>query len=164
MRIPKFIMKELIKVSVSNKYLHFKMKIGTTSQPLRRSLEDLVIKLDDTTIFDAYLYPNDFHIRLNGVLYQNKDLNQIQGRLTSPSDGIEIIIVNRFNIFPGEYKFSFKNRDFKIGATAKLKVIPEMEYIEKSIGTEYCRFCGVKISNKDQKYCEFCGANLRNPN
>lgn len=137
------------------------MKIGIPSQPLRRSLEDLIIKLGDTTVFDTYLYHNDYHIRLNGQLYHNRDLNQIQGRFISSGDNLEIIIANRLKISPGEYKLSFKNRDFKVGATAKLKVIPEMEYSENPLVIKYCSSCGVKISNNDQKYCEFCGANLR---
>jgi len=139
------------------------MKIGMPNQPLRRSLEDLIIKLDDTTVFDTYLYPNDFNIKLNGVLYQSKDLNQIQERFIGSGDNLEIIIANRLNICPREYKFSFKNRDFKGGVTAKLKVIPELEYSETPLVIKYCNSCGVKISNKDQKYCEFCGALLKNP-
>lgn len=154
-------MKELIKISVSNKYIHFKMKIGLPSQPLRKTLEDMIIKLDDNTIFDAYLYPNDFHIKLNGELYQNNELNRIHDIPIRSGDSIEILTINRFKISPGEYKFTFKNRNFNMGATTKLKVIPEMDFIEKSIGIKYCKFCGIKISNSDQKFCEFCGANIK---
>ena len=159
-----------MKVEINGDYIEFSIKFETIKRNLLEELKGLIIKIDRTVIFDVDLFPNSFHIKLNGVFYNNHDISKIYYENITTLDNFILIIPNRSNIILGKHRISFVSRISNLTVTSKFKIIPSQEKLEYPIiqikllknllDDKYCPFCKKEITEENQKICEFCGGEL----
>ncbi len=170
LRVPSFLLKRFMKVEINGDYLEFSIKVETLKRNFLEELKGLTIKIDGTIIFDIDLFPNSFHIRLNGVFYNNQDLSKIFNENITPIDNFVLIFPNRSNIISGKHKISFGSKISNLSFTWKFIIMPSQEKLEYPLiqtkipknlpYDKYCSFCKKEITEENQKICEFCGSEL----
>jgi len=159
-----------MKVEINGDYIEFSIKFETIKRNLLEELKGLIIKIDGTVIFDVDLFPNSFHIRLNGVFYNNYDLSKIYNENITTLDNFVLIIPNRSNIISGKHKISFVSKISNLTVTSKFRIMLSQEKLEYPLiqtkfpknlfDDKYCPFCKKEITEENQKICEFCGGEL----
>ncbi len=159
-----------MKVEINGDYIEFSIKLETLKRNLLGELKGLIIKIDGTVIFDVDLFPNSFHIRLNGVFYNNHDLSKIYNENITTLDNFVLIIPNRSNIISGKHKISLVSKISNLTVISKFKIMPSQEKLEypliqtkfhkNLLDDKYCPFCKKEIIEENQKICEFCGGEL----
>jgi len=159
-----------MKVEINGDYIEFSIKFETLKRNLFEELKGLIIKIDETVIYDIDLFPNSFHIRLNGVFYNNHDLSKIYNENITTLDNFVLIIPNRLNIISGKHKISLVSKISNLAVISKFKIMPSQEKFEypliqtefqkKLLDDKYCPFCKKEITEENQKICEFCGGEL----
>jgi len=159
-----------MKVEINGDYIEFSIKLETLKRNLLGELKGLIIKIDGTVIFDVDLFPNSFHIRLNGVFYNNHDLSKIYNENITTLDNFVLIIPNRSNIISGKHKISLVSKISNLTVISKFKIMPSQEKLEypliqtkfpkNFLDDKYCPFCKKEITEESQKICEFCGGEL----
>jgi len=171
LRVPSFLLKKFMKVEINGDYIEFSIiKFEILKSNLLEELKGLIIKIDGTVIFDVDLFPNSFHIRLNGVFYNNHDLSKIYKENITTLDNFVLIIPNRSNIISGKHKISLGTKISNFVATWKFIIMPSQEKLEypliqtelpkNFLDDKYCPFCKKEITEENQKICEFCGSEL----
>ena len=170
LRVPSFLLKNFMKVEINGDYIEFSIKFETLKRNLLGELKGLIIKIDGTVIFDVDLFPNSFHIRLNGVFYNNHDISKIYNENITTLDNFVLIIPNRSNIISGKHKISLVSKISNLSVTSKFKIMPSQERLEYPLiqtkfhknlpYDKYCPFCKKEITEENQKICEFCGGEL----
>ena len=167
LRVPSFLLKNFMQVEINGDYIEFSIKFATLKRNLVEELKGLRIKIDGTVIFDIDLFPNSFHVRLNGVFYNNQDLFRIYNKKITTLDKFVLIIPNRSNIILGKYKIAFCSKISNLTVTTKLTIKEKFEYPPTQTKffkdlpyDKCCPSCKNKITEENQKFCEFCGCEL----
>lgn len=159
-----------MKIEINGGYIEFSIKFETLKRNLLGELKGLIIKIDGTVIFDVDLFPNSFHIKLNGVFYNNHDLSKIYNKNITTIDTFVLIIPNRSNIISGKHKISLVSKIANLTVTSKFKIMLSQEKLEypliqtkfpkNFLDDNYCSCCQKEITEENQKICEFCGGEL----
>lgn len=167
-RIPNLIAKRLVQTSIFGDSLEFVLPPVMQNQTIKQYLEDLTLKVNDTVVYDANLYPFDYDVKLDEKLYLNKDVLEIFDKSLKIGDKLGLIVPNRPNITPGFHyvvigthsagvKASF-NKYFAV-TPEKTEIIPPQ--ITKKIEHVVCEYCGKRSSDPNQIICEYCGSELK---
>ena len=106
-KIPSFIVKNLLKeINIRNKQVEFTFDYRGWNNSIRKFLSKLILWIDQGLFFDIKIFPNDFDLELNGILYQNQKINQIIDFRIQKGDIIRLITPNRMNISSGIHKIA----------------------------------------------------------
>jgi len=166
-RVPSFLLKSFMKIELDGEYIEFSIKFASVNRNLEEELMGLNITIDGTVIFDIDLIPNNFHIRLNDIFYNNQDLFKIYNKKISTLDKFVLIIPNSSNIIAGKHKISFYSKISNLTVTTRLIINEKPEYspIQEKFQNElhhhrYCPLCKNMVTEENQKFCEFCGYEL----
>jgi len=159
-----------MKVEIIGDYIEFSLKFETIKRNLMEELKCLIIKIDGTVVYDVDLFPNSFHVRLNGVFYNNHDLSKIYNENITTIDNFVLIIPNRSNIISGKHKISLVSKNVNLTVTSKFIIMTSQEKYESPLiqtkfpknlpYIKYCPFCKKEITEENQRICEFCGGGL----
>lgn len=110
-------MENLFSVAIKGDYLEISFNYSSNNkfsskvrylQKLRDFLFDWKIKIDGNLVYDAHLYPNNFHVELNGVIIHNQDLDQIYDINFGTVKVVSIITPNIYKIGEGKHKITLK--------------------------------------------------------
>jgi hypothetical protein len=165
--IPNLIAKRLVHVSIYGDLLEIQLPPIMQNQPLKRYIEDLIIKVNDIVVFDANKYPFDYDVKLEENLYPNKEVLEIVDKPLKLGDKPGFIVPNRPNVSPGFHKVIIASHSGGIKAsfnkyislTPKKKEIPSPQIVREN--PLQCSYCGKKSSDVNQVICEYCGSDLK---
>jgi len=165
--IPSLIAKRLVHVSILEDSLEFALPPIKQSQTIKQFLEDLIIKVNDITVYDANTFPFDFNVKLNEKLYQNQDLLEIYDKPLSLGDKLGLQVPNRANIIVGNHtieiashKAGTKSKFEKYFTSTPIKASTPTPLLSKKIVYRQCNYCGKKSKDNNQVICEYCGSEL----
>jgi hypothetical protein len=108
-------MENLISVAIKGEYLKISFNYSSNNkfsskarylQKLKDFLFDWKIKIDGNLVHDAQIYPNNFHVELNGVIICNQDLDQIYDINFGTVKVLSIISPNIYKIGEGKHKIT----------------------------------------------------------
>ncbi|MFX1488058.1 MAG: hypothetical protein ACFFBI_02855 [Promethearchaeota archaeon] len=169
-KIPSFFAKRLVKVSISGDKLEITFPPLVQSSTVREFLEDLLIRIDTVSVYDAQTYPFDFNVKLNEIVYTNQDLLGIYDKTLRMGDKIGIIVPNRASISVGFHRIAIgtHSEGIKIKFSKYMGHAPPVIKTEKYVPqivenptTRQCDYCGKEASDPDQIICEYCGSELK---
>ena len=115
-------MENMISIAVKGNYLEISFNYSSTNkfsskvrnlQKVRDFLFDWKVKIDGNLVYDANLYPNNYHVELNGVIINNQELDQIFDINFGSVKVISLILPNTHNIGEGRHKVSLKYQKIK---------------------------------------------------
>ena len=76
-KFPSLFVKRFIKINILGDLIELTFPSILISHTVKEFLEDLIIKIDNDTIFDVNIYSSDFDVKLNNNLFQNQNLSEI---------------------------------------------------------------------------------------
>jgi len=161
--------KRLVKISLSGDFINIKFPSLTQKRKIKEIFEDLIISIEDVSIFDVSTYPNDFDIKLNDIFYPNQHISEIDEKTLKIGDKLELIVPNRANLIDGNYEVKIQTHTGRIKAkfneyisafskkrTTKIKSQP----VKREVLRE-CSYCGKISTDPYQRICEDCGSDLK---
>ena len=168
-KFPSLFAKRLIKINILGDLIELTFPSILISHTVKEFLEDLIIKIDNDTIFDVNIYSSDFDVKLNNNLFQNQNLSEIYLKSLKIGDKLGIIIPNRFNLSVGTYnivvetpssgrKVSF---DKYISSSTEKTDESSPQLAQKDVYRR-CSYCNNEILDPNQVICEYCGSELKN--
>ena len=92
------------------------------NRTIKELLESLIIWIDKRVFYDNQLYPIDFDIVVNGTLYKNENLTEINDYRIQAGDMIRFIVPNRTNISSGRHKISFGSHGYSKKVNFKIEI------------------------------------------
>ncbi|MHA1933289.1 MAG: hypothetical protein ACW96X_12150 [Promethearchaeota archaeon] len=166
--IPNLINKRLVQVSILGDFLEFGFPPTIKNQTLKQYLEDLILKVNDVVVYDASIYPFDYDVKLNEILYLNSDVLEIYDKPLKFGDKLALSVPNRPNLTSGFHnivisthsagvKASFK-KYFSLASEKTSVTTPQI--VKKEIYLK-CKYCGKEGSDPNQTICEYCGSELK---
>jgi len=167
-KIPNLIAKRLVHVSIIGDSLEFELPPIMQNQSLKQYVEDLIIKVDELVVFDATTYPFDYDVKIDEVVYPNKEVLEIYDKSLKLGDKLGLIVPNRPRVTPGFHKIVIATHSAGvkssfnkyISLTSEETNIPSPQLARADIYTQ-CKNCGKKSSDPDQVICEYCGSELK---
>lgn len=138
MRIPGIVMKKFISITIKGAFIEISFHFTPSSKHFGKlrllyKLRDFVygckIKIKRDLIFDANLYSEDFHVKLDGSLIQNQDLEKILNINFGTVENLVIIVPNKFNITSGKHKIALSSKVPKFDYVFKTEVPTSTEEI-----------------------------------
>ncbi len=124
MRLPAFILKKWLKeIIIRDHNIEIKFYYKRRSRTIKELLDTLIIWIDKRVFFDNQFYPNDFDIVVNGTLYKNQNLVEINDYRIQAGDLIQLIVPNRTNILSGRYKISFGSHGYSKKVNFKIDIL-----------------------------------------
>lgn len=138
MRIPGSVMKNFISITIKGAFIEISFQFTPSSNRFSKlrflnKLKDFVygckIKIKRDLIFDANLYSEDFHVKIDGSLIQNQDLEKILNINFGTVENLVIIVPNRFNITSGKHKIDLSSKVPKFNYVFKMEVPASTEEI-----------------------------------
>jgi hypothetical protein len=166
-KIPDFIAKRLVQVSILGDLLEIRFSQIIHSQTIKQNLEDLIIKVDNIVVYDANVYPFDYNVKLNEKIYLNQDLLEIYDKSLRRGDKFGIRVPNRANITEGNYiveiashKTGTKSKFEKFITSSPIIASTPPPQLSKKIVYRQCYYCGKQSKDPNQVICEFCGSEL----
>lgn len=167
-KLPGIIGRRLVTITLLGDYLDITFPSLTKSRNVKELLDDLIISLDNIIVYDVNLYPNDYDVKLNGVLYPNQYLSQIHTEALKIGDKLSVVVPNRPNLTVGSYQVEIRTR--RTGLKTKF-VVELSPYTEKTIKAvkkpikkqirRRCNYCGKETTDPNQVVCEYCGAEFK---
>ncbi|MFX1366149.1 MAG: hypothetical protein ACFFCE_18560 [Promethearchaeota archaeon] len=167
-KLPSLFAKRLVNISIVGDFLEITFPSLTQKGIVKDLLEDLIIKIDNTSIYDFKEYPNDFDVKLNELFYPNLYLSEIYNKSLKIGDKLTLIVPNRMNISDGNYNVEV--RTHSAGLKAKFETIIS-PFPKKVVKTEVqqpkkvlyrqCTYCGKTTTDASQVICEDCGFELK---
>jgi len=160
--------KRLVNISLSGDFIEIKFPSLTQKRKLKELLEDLVIKIDNISVYDAKAHPEDFDVKLNDIFYPNQYLSEIFDKSLRIGDKLALIIPNRFNISDGNYNIEVGTHsagikakfDMNISPFPEKTVKPKSQLPKKEVHRQ-CKYCGKITTDASQVICEDCGSELK---
>jgi len=138
LRIPGSVMKNFISITIKGAFIEISFQFTPSSNRFSKlrflnKLKDFVygckIKIKRDLIFDANLYSEDFHVKLDGSLIQNQDLEKILNINFGTVENLVIIVPNKFNITSGKHKIALSSKVPKFDYVFKTEVPTSTEEI-----------------------------------
>ncbi len=168
-KLPSLLVKRLMSINLSGDLIEITFPSILISHTIKGFLEDLIIKIDNDTIYDINIFPSDFEVKFNNTLYQNQDLSEIYYRSLKIGDKLHIIIPNRFSISVGTYKIlietpsSGRRISFDRNISSSTEKIEEQkpQLVLREVHKR-CDYCRKEILDPNQTICEYCGSELEN--
>lgn len=108
-------MENLISVAVKGDYIEISFNYSSNNkfssrvrhlQKLKDFLFDWKLQIDKNLVYDAQLYPKNFHVEINGVIILNQDLDQIYDINFGTVKVVSIISPNIYKIREGKHKIT----------------------------------------------------------
>ena len=139
MRLPGSVMRNLIIITIKGEFLELAFHFTPSSNRFAKlryqyTLRDFVygckLKIKKDIIFDANLYSEDFHVKVDGFIVQNQDLKKILNVNLGSVENLDIIVPNKFNITSGKYKIDLRTEAPKFRYVFKAEVLATTENIE----------------------------------
>ncbi len=183
MRIPGFVLKKFLKIFLHEGFIEFNFQMGTMggAQPLGMGLQQMILGVNNEPLFDIDLFPYDFHLVLNNVIYPNQEVYQLLNNTSQFGTNFSILVPNRANIGTGKYIFYLQTRGTQIKINVKLEVFRapypiQIPTAQTRLGTEIvyetpknitfdfdtqriCPKCGSGIKI-EHNFCKYCGQDL----
>ena len=167
-KLPAMVARRLVSITLIGDFLEITFPSLTQSRNVKELLEDLTIDVNRVRVYDFQLYPNDFDVRLNGILYPNQYLSQIHTKLLKIGDKLTVIVPNRADITVGNYFIEIGTHSAGPKTRFSVEVSPYTEKALKEIEKKpaqkqvhrQCDYCGKIITDPNQKICEDCGSEL----
>lgn len=141
MRIPGRVMKKFISITIKGAFIELSFHFTPSSNQFSKlrflsKLRDFVngckIKINRYLIFDANLYSEDFHVKIDGSLIRNQDLGKILDINLGIIENLVIIVPNKFNIATGKHKIALSSKVPEFKFVFKTDVLTSTEEIEFS--------------------------------
>ena len=143
-------MRNLIIITIKGDYLELAFQFTPMSNRFAKlryqyTLRDfiysrkLIIKKD--VIFDARLYSEDFHVKVDGLFVHNQDLEKILNVNLGSIENLDIIIPNKHNITSGKYKIDLRTETPKFRYVFKADVSTSTDEIEFPPNNKLKKFC-----------------------
>ena len=138
MRIPSSITKKFIEIIIKGAFIEISFHFTPSSNRFSKlrflyKLRDFVygctLKIKKDLIFDANLYSEDFHVKIDGTFVQNKDLSKILNINIGTMKNLVIIVPNRFNITSGKHKINLNSVAPKFNFVFKSEVLTSTEEV-----------------------------------
>jgi len=138
LRIPGSVMKNFISITIKGAFIEISFQFTQSSNRFSKlrylnKLKDFVygckIKIKKDLIFDANLYSEDFHVKLDGSLIQNQDLEKILNINFGTVENLVIIVPNKFNVTSGKHKVDLSSEVPKFNYVFKTEVPTSTEEI-----------------------------------
>ena len=139
MRIPGSVMKNFFSISIKGTLIELSFHFTPSSNRFSKlrflsKLRDFVygckIKINRNLIFDANLYPEDFHVKIDGSIIQNQDLGKILDINLGTVENLVIFVPNKFNIATGKHKIALSSEVPEFKFVFKTEVLTSTEEIE----------------------------------
>ncbi len=139
MRIPGSVMKKFISITIKGPFIELSFHFTPSSNQFSKlrflsKLRDFVngckIKINRYLIFDANLYSEDFHVKIDGSLIRNQDLGKILDINLGTIENLVIIVPNKFNIATGKHKIALSSKVPEFKFVFKTDVLTSTEEIE----------------------------------
>ncbi len=167
-KLPSLFAKHLVNVSRIGDFLEITFPSLTQRRNVKELLEDLVIKVDNISIYNMKEYPNDFDVKLNDIFYPNQYLSEIYDKSLKIGDKLTLVVPNRINISDGNYNIEVGTHSAGIKAKFDTKISPFLEKTVKSKAQlpkeevyRQCKYCGKITMDASQVICEDCGSELK---
>ncbi|MFX1502723.1 MAG: hypothetical protein ACFFDH_17310 [Promethearchaeota archaeon] len=167
-KLPSLFARRLVKISIAGDFLEITFPSLTQKRNVKDLLEDLIIKINNISIYDFKEYPNDFDVKLNELFYPNLYLSEISNKLLKIGDKLTLIVPNRMNISNGNYNIEVRTRSGGLKAEFETKISPFPNKIIKTedqqptkLAPRQCTYCGKTIMDASQVICENCGFELK---
>jgi len=138
LRIPGSVMKNFISITINDAFIKLSFQFTSNSNQFSKlrflhKLRDFVygckIKINRDLIFDANLYSEDFHVKLDGSLIQNQDIDKILNINFGAVENLVIFVPNKFNITSGKHKITLSSKVPKFNFVFKTEVPTFIEEI-----------------------------------
>ena len=138
MRIPSSLIKNLFSITIKGAFIELSFHFNSSSKRFGKmlflyKLRDFIygckIKINRDLIFDTNLYSEDFHVKLDGSLIQNQDLEKILNINLRTAENLVIIVPNKFNITSGKHKITLNSEVPKLNVVFKTEVPTSTEEI-----------------------------------
>lgn len=160
--------KRLVNISLSGDFIEIKFPSLTQKRKLKELLEDLVIKIDNISVYDAKAHPNDFDMKLNDIFYPNQHISEIYDKSLKIGDILKLIVPNRANVIEGNYDIAIETHsrgtkakfNLYISPFAKKTVKSKIQPPKKEV-LRQCSYCGKVTTDPNQFICEDCGSDLK---
>ena len=167
-KLPSLFAKHQINISLIGDFLEITFPSLTQKRNVKELLEDLVIKIDNVSVYNVKEYPNDFDVKLNDIFYPNQYLSEIYDKSLKIGDKLTLIVPNRINILDGNYNIEVGTHSAGIKAKFDTNISP---FPEKTVKTKsqlpkkevyrQCTYCGKITMDASQNICEDCGFELK---
>ena len=166
--LPGLLVKRLINIKIRGDLIEVTLPLIRKSHTVKPFLEDLIIKIDNDILYDINIYPSDFDVKLNNILYPNQVISEIYDKSLKIGDKFGIIIPNRFRISTGIHNIKMKIRSSgrKVNFNRYISSSTEMseDTIPQIVQREAyrrCNICRKEILDPNQIICEYCGSELK---
>lgn len=93
------------------------------SRTIKEFLESVIIWIDKKIFFNNQIYPNDFDIVINGNLYKNQNITEIDDYHIQAGDVIKLIAPNRTNLSSGRYTISLGSHEYPKKINFKMDIL-----------------------------------------
>lgn len=167
-KFPSLFAKRLVNISLIGDSLEISFPSLTQKRDVKELLEDLIIKVDDISVYNVKEYPNDFDVKLNDLFYPNQYLSEIYDKSLKIGDRLSLIVPNRHNILDGNYHIEVGTHSAGIKAKFDTNISPFPEKYVKADSQlpkrevlRQCTYCGKTTMNASQVICEDCGFELK---
>ncbi|MCK4381619.1 MAG: hypothetical protein KAW51_10805 [Candidatus Lokiarchaeota archaeon] len=167
-KLPSLFAKRLVKISLIGDFLEITFPSLTQKRNVKELLEDLIIKIDNISVYNVKEYPNDFDVKLNDIFYPNQYLSEIYDKSLKIGDKLTLVVPNRINILDGNYNIEVGTHSAGIKAKFDANISP---FLEKAVKTKtqlpkkkvyrQCTYCGKITTDASQVICEDCGSELK---
>ena len=167
-KLPGLVAKRLVNISLMGDFLEITFPSLTQRRNVKELLEDLIVKVDNVSVYDGKGHQSDFDVKLNDIFYPNKYLNEIDDKSLKIGDKLALLVPNRFNITDGNYDIEVETHSAGTKAkfetnispfpkdTIKIKSqLPKREILRQ------CQYCGKTTTDPSQIICEDCGSELK---
>ena len=167
-KLPSLFAKRLVNVSLIGDFLEITFPSLTQKRNVKELLEDLVIKIDNISVYDIKEYSHDFDVKLNDIFYPNQYLSEIYDKSLKIGDKLTLIVPNRINILDGNYNIEVGTHsagikakfDTNISPFPEKTVKPKTQLPKKEVYRQ-CTYCGKITMDASQNICEDCGFELK---
>ena len=109
------------------------------------------------------LYPNDYHLIFNDVIYPNQEVETVLNSVPQRKDSYSIFVPNRGNIGPGKQMLYFQTRGIKMKVRVKLDVFNapypiEIPTSQTSLGSQVTHeaLTSITFDFNKQRICPKC--------
>ena len=139
MRLPGSVMRNLIIITIKGEFLDLSFHFTPSSNRFVKlryqyTLKDFIygckLKIKRDIIFDASLYSEDFHVKVDGLFVHNQDLIKILNVNLGSVENLDIIVPNKFKITSGKYKIDLRTETPKFRYVFKADVSTSTDEIE----------------------------------